>query len=299
MKKSKIIIPALAMIAFSVVASITGTVAWFTAQRTATINAGTYAVVKTTSDLTAVLTGGAATTVDTEDDHKINFSGDLTHGSFDHTSGDIRIPNEAGKGIKGHVAAASATASDLLMGTNPANSKSVYTAATFHIAFTLTWNSSSNNVGLYLDTSASSFTTSGTTSAKAFRLALYPESGSNTVARVFADLQTSSNCYYIASDSANLTGANGGGTAYSGKYLIDSSINRATPATPATTDSSNYEECLGYFAYASATGTTTKSLTLTFTAVAWFEGTDPNITDSTTVFDSVTANLQFEAKTIL
>ena len=58
MKKSRIIIPALAMIAFSVAASIAGTVAWFTASRTAQINAGTYAVVKTSAELKCVLSNG-------------------------------------------------------------------------------------------------------------------------------------------------------------------------------------------------------------------------------------------------
>ena len=39
MKKSKIIIPAAAILALSVGASITGTVAWFTAARTQTVSA--------------------------------------------------------------------------------------------------------------------------------------------------------------------------------------------------------------------------------------------------------------------
>ena len=51
MKKSKVIIPALALMAFSVAASITGTVAWFTANRVATVTAGSFAVVNTTTDL--------------------------------------------------------------------------------------------------------------------------------------------------------------------------------------------------------------------------------------------------------
>ena len=51
MKKSRIVIPALAMIAFSMAASITGAVAWFTATRTATVTSGAYAVVKTSSNL--------------------------------------------------------------------------------------------------------------------------------------------------------------------------------------------------------------------------------------------------------
>ena len=55
MKKTRIIAPALAIIAFSTAASIAGSVAWFTASRQVTINAGSYAVVKTNSDLTVEL----------------------------------------------------------------------------------------------------------------------------------------------------------------------------------------------------------------------------------------------------
>ena len=38
MKKSRIIVPALAMLTLSVAASVTGTVAWFTASRTASMS---------------------------------------------------------------------------------------------------------------------------------------------------------------------------------------------------------------------------------------------------------------------
>ena len=51
MKKSKIIIPAAAILALSVGASVTGTVAWFTASRTATISANNLAAINTAGDL--------------------------------------------------------------------------------------------------------------------------------------------------------------------------------------------------------------------------------------------------------
>ena len=50
MKKSRIIVPALALIALSTVASITGTVAWFTASRSVQINAGNFAITKTSAN---------------------------------------------------------------------------------------------------------------------------------------------------------------------------------------------------------------------------------------------------------
>ena len=64
MKKSKIIIPAAAILALSVGASVTGTVAWFTASRTASIAATNLAAINTGGNLTVSLTRGVGTTVD-------------------------------------------------------------------------------------------------------------------------------------------------------------------------------------------------------------------------------------------
>ena len=64
MKKTRILIPAMAMIAFSTAASIAGSVAWFTANRQTSVNAGTYAVVKTTANLECEVTGVLGTTAE-------------------------------------------------------------------------------------------------------------------------------------------------------------------------------------------------------------------------------------------
>ena len=57
MKKSKIIIPAAAILALSVGASVTGTVAWFTASRTASLSASNIAAINTAGDLGVVISG--------------------------------------------------------------------------------------------------------------------------------------------------------------------------------------------------------------------------------------------------
>ena len=63
MKKSKIIIPAAAILALSVGASVTGTVAWFTASRSVNLNVNNLAAIDTAGDLSVelktVLNGGA------------------------------------------------------------------------------------------------------------------------------------------------------------------------------------------------------------------------------------------------
>lgn len=58
MKKSRIIFPALAMLTLSVAASVTGTVAWFTASRTANMSLSNLAAINTAGDLTLTLTKG-------------------------------------------------------------------------------------------------------------------------------------------------------------------------------------------------------------------------------------------------
>lgn len=63
MKKSKIIIPAAAILALSVGASVTGTVAWFTASRTATISATNLAAINTAGDLKVTLAEGNGTKI--------------------------------------------------------------------------------------------------------------------------------------------------------------------------------------------------------------------------------------------
>lgn len=61
MKKSKVIIPALGVLILSTAASVTGTVAWFTANRSGTITTGNFAVVKTDGNLDVAVTDGVGT----------------------------------------------------------------------------------------------------------------------------------------------------------------------------------------------------------------------------------------------
>ena len=100
MKKSRIIVPGMAVIAFSTAAAIAGSVAWFTASRTVTISAGSYAVVKTTTNLEVELFDGVGTTVTNSDDnYSVTFGGKLTDASFNHLQGNIFRPDGTGKAI--------------------------------------------------------------------------------------------------------------------------------------------------------------------------------------------------------
>lgn len=82
MKKSKILIPAFAVLALSVGASVTGTVAWFTASRSQSFNSS-FAVTDVNGNLDIELTGNKNAGTSLNNDKKIVVDGSLTHGSFD------------------------------------------------------------------------------------------------------------------------------------------------------------------------------------------------------------------------
>ena len=220
MKKSRVIIPALAMIAFSVAASITGAVAWFTASRTASIDAGTYTVVKTSAELEYKLTRGAGTTVNQAGD-TVSVSGVLTDGSLDHDSSIIYTPAADGRSLlpanndKRAIALTEEVSGEtqykaysdyeslLERGSTVARqdnpSKTIYTAVTFELEFTVTFGEVAGDIGLFLDNTEelvnnvlvkkSHFEVDGTPkTAKGFRMAFLPHEAAGN-AKIFADLQ--------------------------------------------------------------------------------------------------------------
>ena len=323
MKKSKIIIPALALIAFSVAASVTGAVAWFTASRTATISAGSYAVVKTSAELSAKVTDGLGTSVT---NNSVSFDDVLTDASFNHKQ-DKRLvitPNEGGSGLKmatgktiedehpydgaGIINLADANTTNMkrgVTGTNPA--KNIYTIATFDIEFKISFGAVAADVGLYLNNTAGHTNVavsdaSTPVTATGFRMAFVQKGtitdGSAVKNTVLADLQTSANCKYVAGESDTTIS----GTAYNANDydLIDSSFNSALPTIESGTTENpmtrakqiNRPDYLGFFKYKASS-----EVTLNYTVVCWFEGTDPNVKnqDDPAKYQKVIANLHFEA----
>lgn len=79
-KKSKfVILPALATLVLTSVATVTGTAAWFTAARTASVS-GSFISTKTDSNLKVELTAGTGTSITTG--KAVNVQGKMTHGSY-------------------------------------------------------------------------------------------------------------------------------------------------------------------------------------------------------------------------
>lgn len=305
MKKSRIIVPAMAVIAFSTAASIAGSVAWFTATRQATISAGTYAVVKTTSDMKVSLADGCGTTVSGS---SVQFTGRLTDGSFNHntTVKKVFTPAEDGKSIAKETAITGLTKTqletELFRGT--VGSIKVFTAATFDIKFSMNFGSGAKDIGLFVNNAEgqTSFksTSAPATTAKGFRMAFVPKTiptGSAGASKVLADLredvpegETEHAIRYVQdSTSTNCMD----GVAYSGD-LMDSTYSAALPtSSTARATALARPDYIGTFKAPDEPSI----VELVFTVVAWFEGTDEEIVnrDLASEYQSVEAKLVFDA----
>lgn len=315
MKKSKIIVPALGIIALSTAASITGTVAWFTASRSATISAGNFAVTKTTNNLKVVLSDGAGTHA--ADDETINVKDHykLTDASFDHLEEKIYKPDSTGTKI-----ADSPLALDAVSDTTGDNVRSsvvvnpgqqteytdrVLSVMTWDMAVSIEFGSVSGDMGLYLDTSASWVHLQGSPAnptyytAKGFRIAFVPkdddDASNGAVKRVWADLQTENIKHVNGSSSSDEQGQpkHIDGVAYTLNYLIDANNSTAIPDDTGANAKTLVEAqamptYLGNFAYQENT-----IKTLNYTVVCWYEGTDPEIRNRTAEaqYQTVQANI--------
>ena len=134
MKKSKIIVPALGIILLTTAASVTGTVAWFTANTVYTATMGEFAVVNTKNNLSCTLGNGVGTVADNEN-NKVDVSSGykLTDASVDHTAAAVNIydPDEPGAKVGKITGLSSYVGSPYTRATN------TYSAFTWTMTFTM------------------------------------------------------------------------------------------------------------------------------------------------------------------
>ncbi len=324
-KKSKIIVPALALITATTVASVTGTVAWYTASRTATISATSFESRSMTSSLkvaTSPLVGTKNGTTTASAFASININGNLTHGSYNAQAitteespneGDLYVAkiNDDGNEVvgyesKGTLSNAYSTSSGQVVDTSCAWLADTYTNSSnenvkvwYAVAWKMTFEVDSlgnHGVGLFFDPSATTFTDSLNGDAKqGLRIAFM----TSTNVRVVGGLETGEK--HVKStwnksttdESANsYTEAFGTGIYH---YVGETSYTKATDGTSTTL--ANNTGYLGSFE-AVTTGsddTTTTKNVLEVTAVAWYEGEDSSIAKDKSM-SNVTANLAFYSR---
>lgn len=196
MKKAKILIPALAAIAFSTIASVTGTVAWFTSQSSASIETTYFTVSGLEGDLEIDLIGGVGTektTVSNVDYISMVDGTSLTHGSFDHKTGKVYTLDQFSSVNNPRYIYNGGHLGDGISANNfkevATEDYKLYNAITWQVKFTYgdgsVWNFGDNEYNLYFDfrsTVSSASLQSGTlvdgvsNAARGFRIAMVNES---------------------------------------------------------------------------------------------------------------------------
>ena len=320
MKKSKIIVPALGLLVLSTAASVSGTVAWFTANRSYNTSINSIAVVSTTGSLKGSFEAGVGTKTPSESDKtsiSVESGAVLTHGSLNHSSKLASWPTDDSANkfdsytITGTKATDAHETNKSLYRLTDADENKVYTAFTWTLTLTYTTSNVDDDYGLFFDNDKSivTKTAGGTASSletyKGFRLAIIGDDE----AFVWADNQVAAKCAYVsnvASSNATITGTWTDGvqtaTGYTAGELIASDTSASSIAKVSGTGTliedgifestaEDYYNYLGKFV-PPASGSDRE---LSFLCVAWFEGTDENVVTDATL-DTVMASMYFETR---
>jgi len=316
MKKSKIIIPALGMLLLSTAASVTGTVAWFTSVSALEANMNSFAVkrlggnleldIKTEDDNSGSTVYGNGSKLDGE---AVTLQDNcfFTHGSYNHNEHLVYRPTNA-------QATTFASVSDVTTDSDPANptwyqsaevnnvTYKYYYAVSWTYIFTYTFGANDNNVNLYFDNTNSVVTkTAGETTGDlhtylGFRMAFVSGTSLNGNDRsiVWADNGDSNSATnapkYLKTESS-VTSASGtytspNATNSGSSDLIDVNATNIDIAEGSTGTSTrcNY---IGQFTKP-ANAASNASAVLYVRVIAWFEGTDLNVVNASTL-DTVSA----------
>jgi hypothetical protein len=297
-KKSKIIVPALALITATTAASVTGTVAWFTASRAITVNAGNFVATKLESNLNLTLTQGVGTTATGTN---VTVNGNITHGSYAATKlndkgsaeGHLYVANlnDDGSSVTSYTdlgteaTAVTQTASTtdnkwLARAADTTNSTpNIWYGVSWKMSFTLSTATTNQTDYVLFDVAGSNFgTNSGTTTYPGFRIAFMTASkilvvgGDDDTTHTNS---TSATAEYVSSD----TGKNYVAISDTTSKLNDDDSALATSCLSLGT--------VGY-------GTDNK---LEITCVAWYEGNDAYVAqkygETEITMSSIAASLNF------
>ena len=309
MKKSKVIVPALGILMLSTAASISGSVAWFTAVRNFNATISSFAVVKTVGDLKCSFTGFVGTTAGTlVGENYTTLSVDantvLTDASFDHNDLKVAYPTDAtGTKFAEHTAlgfAAKATDEGYVARGTTKTGETIYSALSWTMTFKNETSSTASS-GLFInfdtDNTAATATVDQETK-KGFRIAFVAPAGGTTViwAPFRASSETSELKYVSSVDGETHACVT---TNYTVPAAPSTHGNVITSDKPQVVTMSTVDD--GVTASEVNTksnyiGTFTSSVSeLTYKCVAWFEGTDSSI-DSTKALATISVKLSFDAR---
>ncbi len=263
MKKTKVIIPAMAMILFSTAASISGTVAWFTASRVFDTTVANFQVAQLEGNLDAYMKTGVATVATSDADTNKVMSGDdvlgyksikvgdnnkLIDGSFNHVYS-TGASNTYKHAFKLDTDSSTKQYADRNIATDnnwKYTSRTVgqtttnyYVAVSWSIVFQYTFTESeTTNVGVYIDLSKSSIPAiSGNVanSSKGFRVAFLEGAGATdgSLNKVWAPLADATTTVGVSSQNTGNPNSNGD-TGHANKYTFVNGASSVGDYTAAT-----------------------------------------------------------------
>ncbi|MGM9873309.1 MAG: hypothetical protein ACI31G_00075 [Bacilli bacterium] len=307
MKKSKILVPAIAMLVLSTAAASTATVAWFQSIRRVDLDLSNIHVVNTNSVLEVEATALQGTTVtDTGSGHAtqtVKFE-PLTHGSYDSASekafgvvcDDYGDTLGYSGGFTDFKAYEDDAANNATHGTTPlmvhevSTDYQVYYAVSFKLKFTLT-TSTTNDYALLFDHKVSTvsysdggITVEATDPIKGYRLCLQPDGGD---ALVWAPKQTGTldDLKYVKEGTPNVSTTYGD----EGVKIINATSDEAIE--DGTLSITTLEAKENYLATLSSSTTTVEVV-----ATAWFEGEDPNVVNTASnIAEDIKSTMSFYA----
>ena len=272
LKKSAVVIPALARIAVTAAASVSGTVAWFTANRVVSATAGTFTAYDDNGSLAITATAGKGTTV--TNSKNVSVLGVLTDASFDFTNVWTDVRDADGNAPTAFM---KVTDANYKTGsTNKAN-KEVYYAVDWTYTITLTSKTNDDNaVDLFFDLRSEFEGRAADDTSNGFRIAMVAGEGNNKQQLVWGVDETKT--HVSAENNA--------------QALFDANEYTQTVSTYSKradggADASNAKEYLGTF--------TPTSTSINITCTAWYEGTDSAVVSGNTR-SSLSATRKFYAR---
>ncbi len=315
-KKSKIIVPALGLILLSTAASISGSVAWFTASRSTTVTTGSFAVVKTDGALaqtveygvgTAVTGSGNSSVVNPVTNAKIadvSFNPETKVLYTDNGDGDSSGYRSLGNTYNTQPTTNGSGAHAWKI------NDTTYYAFTWKVTLSYTWGADLTNLNVFFDYTGSSIqshskqdgeTSTANKTETGFRLAMVGPSHT----AVWAGLQNAASLAgiygtatgnYASYGTTNLTSATFG--YFASDYFASGNVAAASATAKASyakaIDKENNQtsraDYLGTISHSDETDS------ITVWCVAWFEGTDPNVVNENEL-DQVTSQIKFYAVT--
>ena len=266
MKKSKIILPAVALLTISTVAAASSTVAWFTANRTVNVNLSQVAVYNPESDLnvTLVKDDNAGTSVDnTKNAQIVTLPSYMRDGSVDAANKKVYKKDV----VTSEYSLVNGYSTDTA--TIAGESKVIYRATHWTMNFSMV-GASTNDYGVLLDMGKTKCTIVNNEDngkvSQAFRIAFVSEDA----VTVLAPFSTATSLTYVKDTDGTIK--NDG--AYTSE-IVSSSLKDKAIKTSEVTATTDFNAANGYV------GTIDKSAdgtvqTLSVECYAWFEGEDPN-----------------------